>query len=78
LAQHDSVPSPVVQSTLQTELHAFERRLPASAALDQDTIESGLDLIERVEQDVIASCGPATAVDHALLLIAKAHETGSP
>jgi hypothetical protein len=43
--------------------------------LDQDTVESGVELIDRVERHVITRCGPPTAIDHALLLIARQHGT---
>jgi hypothetical protein len=41
--------------------------------VEQDTIESGIDLIERVERRVVERCGPATPMDRALLLIAHEH-----
>jgi hypothetical protein len=41
--------------------------------LDQDTVESGVDLIDRVERSAIENCGPSTALDRALLLIGRQH-----
>lgn len=72
VAQHGNVPSDD-QRVLQTEVQAFARPLRRSAMLDQDTIESGIDLIERVERGIVESCGPQTAVDRALLLIGRQH-----
>ena len=59
--------------TLENDLQAFTRRMQRSLALDQDTIESGVDLIERAERIAVTACGPATALDQALLLIARQH-----
>jgi hypothetical protein len=61
------------EQLLQSELQAFADRLGRSAPLDQDTIEAGIDLIDRAESAAVASCGPASAVDRALLLIAGQH-----
>lgn len=76
VAQHDNVPSDN-QRVLQTELQAFARPLRPSVMLDQDTIETGIDLIERVERGIVDSCGPQTAVDRALLLIGRQHAAGN-
>jgi tetratricopeptide (TPR) repeat protein len=58
---------------LENELRGFERQLQRSSTLDQDTIESGVDLIERAERIAVTSCGPASTFDQALLLIASQH-----
>ncbi len=63
--------------SLQSELSALEQRLRHATPLDQDTLESGLDLIARVEREAVARCGPATPVDEALLLIAREHGAGA-
>jgi tetratricopeptide (TPR) repeat protein len=57
---------------LQTETMAFADALK-DTPVEQDTIESGIDLIERVERRVVERCGPATPMDRALLLIAHEH-----
>jgi tetratricopeptide (TPR) repeat protein len=62
---------------LQNDLQSFRERLRRSPTLDQDTIEAGVDLIDRTERDAIASCGSSTAVDRALVLIAKQHGAAS-
>jgi hypothetical protein len=58
---------------MQSDLQAFERRLKQPTKLDQDTIESGVDLIDRVERHVVERCGPPDALDRALLLIGREH-----
>jgi tetratricopeptide (TPR) repeat protein len=57
--------------TLQRESEAFLQQLRQSPLLEQDTIESGLELLNRAEQQLAKSCGPATARDRALLLIVR-------
>jgi tetratricopeptide (TPR) repeat protein len=57
---------------LEDELRALADALKASP-LEQDAIESAIDLIARVERRVDEACGPATAMDRALLLIARLH-----
>jgi hypothetical protein len=69
--------SSAADERLQNELLEFEGRLRRSAPLDQDTIESGVDLIDRVERRVVERCGPPTPVDRALLLLARQHEVDS-
>jgi Flp pilus assembly protein TadD len=58
-------------ATLQTELDAAMSQHPR--AVDQDSLESALELIVRVESSTIRRCGPPTAMDQALLLIAREH-----
>lgn len=57
--------------TLQGEARAFESELKPSAILGQDTIEGGVDLIDRIERRVVQTCGPPTALDQALALIGR-------
>jgi tetratricopeptide (TPR) repeat protein len=59
--------------TLQGEADRFYDRLKPAAALDQDTIEAGVDLIDRMARDVVQRCGPASARDRALVLIGRQH-----
>jgi Tfp pilus assembly protein PilF len=73
VAQRESAAVSTNELTLQNELQAFERRLQRAPTLDQDTIESGLGLLARVEHDVVNRCGPPTTEDQALLLIARQH-----
>jgi tetratricopeptide (TPR) repeat protein len=76
LARRGTEPS-ADEQRLQNELQAFAGRLQRALPLDQDTVESGIDLIDRAERSAIGSCGPATVVDQALLLIARQHGASS-
>jgi tetratricopeptide (TPR) repeat protein len=60
---------------LQREVETVQGALKGRGALDQDAIESGVDLLDRVEQQIARACGPATAWDQALTLIIKQHES---
>jgi Tfp pilus assembly protein PilF len=51
--------------TLEPELHA--------ARLDQDTIETAADLVDRVERHVVQRCGPPAPLDDALILVGRQH-----
>jgi tetratricopeptide (TPR) repeat protein len=70
--QGGGVQSPQVE-TLQNDLRVFSRRWQRMRTFDQDTIESGVDLIERAARLATTSCGSPTPVDEALLLIARQH-----
>jgi tetratricopeptide (TPR) repeat protein len=76
IAQRGGEPSSEEQ-LVQNDLQAFGRRLQRSVPLDQDTIELGMDLIDRAERAAVESCGPATVADQALLLIARQHGASS-
>lgn len=56
----------------------FESNLKNAATLEQDTIEIGVDLIDRIEQWTARGCGPATALDRALVLIGQQHRGQEP
>ena len=58
---------------LQSEAQTFEEQLKPPAILEQDTVESGVDLIDRIERLVVQGCGPPTALDQALVLIGHKH-----
>ena len=58
---------------LQSEAEALDQQLKLQSALEQDTVESGVDLIDRVERLVVQKCGPATTLDQALVLIGRRH-----
>jgi tetratricopeptide (TPR) repeat protein len=62
---------------LDAETQGFEAELARLAALEQDTIEMGVDLIERAEQVLAARCGEPPPLDQALALIARRHGTES-
>ncbi len=63
---------------LLTEVRAFERQMARPASLSLDEIEAGVDLVQRVEQYLVAHCGPATPLDEALILIGRQHGAGAP
>ena len=62
---------------LEDEIRTYGETLRVSP-LEQDTIESGVDLMARIARRVETACGPATAMDQALLLIARQHASASP
>jgi tetratricopeptide (TPR) repeat protein len=57
---------------LRNEVRAFMDRLKRSRTLEADTIEAGLDLVDRIEQRVTRRCQPAPR-DRALVLIGRLH-----
>ena len=61
------------ESALESEAQAFEDQWQRSAILEQDTVETGADLIDRIERQVTGRCGVPTAFDRALLLIGRQH-----
>jgi Tfp pilus assembly protein PilF len=54
---------------LNHDTEEFSQQLGRSAALEQDTIEAGVDLIHRAATYLAQDCGPATTSDRALVLI---------
>jgi tetratricopeptide (TPR) repeat protein len=58
---------------LRGEAQAFKAQLTPSGPLEEDAIESGVELIDRIERAVIQTCPPATALDRALILIGQHH-----
>jgi Flp pilus assembly protein TadD len=58
---------------LLRETDAFERRLKRPGIMEQDTIEAGASLIDRIARMVTERCGVPTAFDRALVLIARRH-----
>ena len=59
---------------IQHDAAAFEPTLNLGAVRElPDAIESGLELVDRMEQHTQQGCAPMTARDRALLLIARAH-----
>lgn len=71
--------SPAADSTtmLAREIATLRERLKPSGGLDQDVIESGVDLFDRIAQHLSTHCPPLTARDEALALIARQHATES-
>jgi Flp pilus assembly protein TadD len=58
---------------LQSDAQAFQDYVKASAILEQDTVETGVDLVDRIERLVGRRCGPPTTLDQALVLIGRQH-----
>jgi len=58
---------------LRDEAQAFKTQLAPSTLLEEDTIESGVELIDRIERDVVQSCPSPTPRDRALILIGQHH-----
>jgi tetratricopeptide (TPR) repeat protein len=58
---------------LRDEAQAFEAQLKPSGPIEEDTIESGVELIDRIERAVVQACPPASPRDRALLLIGQHH-----
>jgi Tfp pilus assembly protein PilF len=62
---------------LEHEAASLREQLTPSTVLDQDVIETGVDLFGRMEQHLSKTCPPLTAHDQALALIARSHATES-
>jgi tetratricopeptide (TPR) repeat protein len=58
---------------IRDDVRRFAGQLKPTALLEQDAVEAGLDLIERIEQHVTARCAPTTVLDQALVLIGRVH-----
>jgi tetratricopeptide (TPR) repeat protein len=62
------------ERALQREVEELRRELSKSAKIvEQDTLEAGVDVIDRVALQVSRTCGGVTAFDRALALIARQH-----
>ncbi len=73
------VPPPTARGTtaddtaLGTDAAHFSMRLRRTPLLDQDTLEAGVDLLDRMARAIAQRCQPATVRDRALLLIGRQH-----
>jgi tetratricopeptide (TPR) repeat protein len=63
---------------LVDETLAFTNNLARNNALENDTIENGLELVNRGERSVTSVCPPAQPVDRALMIIAARHGVAVP
>jgi tetratricopeptide (TPR) repeat protein len=70
--QHPGGQPSAAEQAIRDEAEAFKTVLTATI-LDEDTIESGVELIDRIEREVIERCPPATRLDRALVLIGRRH-----
>jgi tetratricopeptide (TPR) repeat protein len=75
IADHRQSP---VLIQLVDETSAFTNELARNNALENDTIENGLDLVNRGERAVTGACPPPQPVDRALMLIAARHGVATP
>ena len=57
---------------LRQEAQAFETHLKAPVVGEDDTLDVGVDLIYRIEREVVQRC-PSTLLDRALVLIGQKH-----
>jgi tetratricopeptide (TPR) repeat protein len=73
LEQRSGGPPSSDEVALRDEARAFEARLKRSGPLEEDTIESGLELVDRIERAVVQACPPPSPRDRALLLIGQHH-----
>jgi Tfp pilus assembly protein PilF len=64
---------PADSPALLEEAEAFRMQLIKSTILEEDTIESGIELIDRLEREVVRSCPPPSLLDRALLLVGQQH-----
>jgi Flp pilus assembly protein TadD len=71
LEEHGSLPTSDALALL-TEAQMFEPRLTPSA-LEQDVVEMGADLVDRIERLVLQRCGMPRTLDRALVLIGRQH-----
>jgi len=63
-------------AALEQEAASVRQQLKSST-VDQDLIESGIDLFGRIEQHLAKACAPLSSRDQALALIARSHATDS-
>lgn len=64
--------APQEAAALQQESEDFAAQLETPAGRDAETIDAGVDLIDRIERAVAIRCSPAP-MDRALLIIARRH-----
>ena len=72
-ACHENGNGSEASAALANEAQAFNAQLVKPGGLEQDTVEAGVDLIERLEAEITKRCGPTTPVDQALALIGRQH-----
>ena len=56
---------------------AMTSQLTTTGALEQDALEAGVDLIDRLEDEIAQRCGATTPLDQALALIGRRHRADS-
>lgn len=58
---------------LLEEARAYSGQIETARMLEQDTIETGVDLVDRMEREIGQRCGPQTPLDQALAVIGHRH-----
>ncbi len=72
IEQHAGGQPPADELALRDETQDFKIQLTPSL-LEQDTIEWGVELIDRIEREVVQGCPPPALRDRALMLIGPHH-----
>jgi tetratricopeptide (TPR) repeat protein len=72
IEQHPGGQPPADELAVRDAAQDFKIQLTPSI-LEQDTIESGVELIDRVEREVVQHCPPPALRDRALMLIGPHH-----
>ena len=62
---------------LQAEVDRFAAEIEKARTLEQDTLEMGMELIDRMVRRAVEACGPPSALDQALTLIGRQHGYGA-
>jgi tetratricopeptide (TPR) repeat protein len=65
-------------ATLQRESNTLRQELRPQGTLDQDMVEAGIDLLDRIERHISTACGPPSVEDEAVALIAQQHVSEKP
>jgi tetratricopeptide (TPR) repeat protein len=73
LEPHPGEPPSTNDLAVRDEAEAFKTQMTPASILDADAIESGVELIDRLERAVIERCPPSTLRDRALVLIGRRH-----
>jgi hypothetical protein len=62
-----------VDPGLLVDARTFDQQLQSQPVVEQETLESAFDLIDRIERDALRACSPPTTLDKALAIIASQH-----
>jgi Tfp pilus assembly protein PilF len=74
-AQTSSSPAEA-DAALEQEAKAFADELEHTSSLDQDTIEAGVDLVDRIARRIVSVCEAPAPRDRAMILIGREHSEG--
>jgi thioredoxin-like negative regulator of GroEL len=62
-----------VDPGLLVDARTFDQQLQSQPVVEQETLESAFDLIDRIERDALRACSPPSTLDKALAIIASQH-----